>query len=226
MIASRLDHLPVAARELARRASVLTRSTFDPEELSLIAEVDEELLGVLEEARGADPRSAAPGVALPPRPAAPRGLRVPPEAAAPGTAPPARGGARRARPGAVSRIGGPPPRLGGTKRPGPRPGATGALADRAIHALTEAGDRFRRRTESRAAIELYDRALTLAGQPDEWGEREARILSKIGEGRYWLAEFESARRSLARARELAPDSLWVTRPRRSLPGRHPAQRRR
>ena len=209
VIASRLDHLPVAARELARRASVLTRSSFDPEELELIAEVDEALLGVLEEAEVLvhDPRRRVwrfrhdllrhvAYESLPKRQRQALHLQL------------AEGLEARDPDGYPASVA---HHLASAARnaldldPADR-----ALADRAIHALTEAGDRFRRRTESRAAIELYDRALTLAGQPETWGEREARILSKIGEGRYWLAEFESARRSLARARELAPDSLWVT----------------
>jgi class 3 adenylate cyclase len=204
VIASRLDHLPPAARELARRASVLTRSSFDPEELALIADVDEDVLGVLEEAEVLirDPRRRVwrfrhdllrhvAYESLPKRQRQALHLQL------------AEGLAARDPEGYPASVA---HHLASAARnaldldPADR-----GLADRAIHALTEAGDRFRRRTESRAAIELYDRALTLAGQPDEWGEREARILSKIGEGRYWLAEFESARRSLARAREHAPD---------------------
>src|SRR5699024_11871825 len=38
VIASRLDHLPAPARELARRASVLPRASFDLAELRLVAD--------------------------------------------------------------------------------------------------------------------------------------------------------------------------------------------
>jgi tetratricopeptide (TPR) repeat protein len=208
VIASRLDHLPPAARDLARRAAVLTRSTFDPAELSLIADPDEPTLAILEENEVLvrDPRRRlwrfrhdllrdVAYESLSKRQRMELHVRL-----AEGLA--ARDPERY--PASVAHHLAAAARAALDLDPRDR-----RLADRAIDALTEAGDRFRRRTESRAAIELYERALTLAGQPEEWGEREARILSKIGEGRYWLAEFESARRSLARARELAPESLWV-----------------
>jgi len=53
--------------------------------------------------------------------------------------------------------------------------------------------------ESRAAIDLYERALALAGPKDEWGEREATMFSFIGEARYWLGEYRTARALLERA---------------------------
>ena len=53
--------------------------------------------------------------------------------------------------------------------------------------------------ESRSALDLYRRALALAGPEDGWGVREARVFAGIGEIRYWLAEFESATEALDRA---------------------------
>ncbi len=77
------------------------------------------------------------------------------------------------------------------------------LPERAAEALANAGDRARRRMESRAAVELYERSLVMAGLEDGWGTREARALAGIGEARYWLAEYDAARAALSRAEELA-----------------------
>jgi class 3 adenylate cyclase/tetratricopeptide (TPR) repeat protein len=71
--------------------------------------------------------------------------------------------------------------------------------DRALDALVEAGDRARRRLESRSAVDRYLRALTLAGPEDGWGVREARALAGMGEARYWLAEYAEATQALERA---------------------------
>ena len=65
-----------------------------------------------------------------------------------------------------------------------------------------AGDRARRRLESRSALDLYRRALALAGPDERWREREARVLAGIGEAHYWLAEYAAATQSLERAIEL------------------------
>src|SRR3954452_24811970 len=66
------------------------------------------------------------------------------------------------------------------------------LADRAVDALAKAGDKARRGTESRQAIEQYERALALSGPEESWGSREAWIHSGLGEARYWLGEYEPA----------------------------------
>jgi class 3 adenylate cyclase/tetratricopeptide (TPR) repeat protein len=66
------------------------------------------------------------------------------------------------------------------------------VAERAADALLEAGDRARRRMESRTAIEDYERALALAGPEDGWGVREARVLAGMGEAHYWLGEYPAA----------------------------------
>jgi class 3 adenylate cyclase/tetratricopeptide (TPR) repeat protein len=73
------------------------------------------------------------------------------------------------------------------------------LPDRAAEALLIAGDRARRRMESRTAIDRYERALALAGPEERWGVREARVLAGIGESRYWLGEYAAATQALNRA---------------------------
>ena len=75
-------------------------------------------------------------------------------------------------------------------------------ADRAVDALLVAGDRARRRMESRTAIDRYERALALAGPEAQWSVREARILAGKGEAHYWLAEYPAATLTLNRAVEL------------------------
>jgi class 3 adenylate cyclase/tetratricopeptide (TPR) repeat protein len=77
-----------------------------------------------------------------------------------------------------------------------------APIDRAVEALVGAGDRARRRMESRSALDLYRRALALSGPEDGWGVRQARALAGLGEARYWLAEYAAATEALERAIEL------------------------
>ena len=55
------------------------------------------------------------------------------------------------------------------------------IAERAVKALSVAGDLARRRMESRAAADLYERALALAGPEDRWTDVETWILSMLGE---------------------------------------------
>jgi len=83
------------------------------------------------------------------------------------------------------------------------------LADRAVDALTHAGDVARWRIESRTAIDLYERALALAGAEEEWGPREARILSSVGEAAYWLGDFDRAASTLSRALRHGEDDAWT-----------------
>ena len=66
------------------------------------------------------------------------------------------------------------------------------VAERAAAALLAAGDRARRRMESRSAIEYYERCLSLSGPQDRWGIREARALAGMGEAHYWLGEYQAA----------------------------------
>ena len=78
-------------------------------------------------------------------------------------------------------------------------------ARRAAAALRRAGDLARWRMESRAAIELYQRALMLGGPEAAWGLDEAWSLAGIGEARYWLGEYDESERVLSGAVELAGD---------------------
>jgi len=77
-----------------------------------------------------------------------------------------------------------------------------SVPDRAADALLVAGDRARRRMESRTAIDRYERALALAGAKERWQVREARVLAGKGESHYWLGEYSAATLALTRAVEL------------------------
>jgi class 3 adenylate cyclase/tetratricopeptide (TPR) repeat protein len=88
-------------------------------------------------------------------------------------------------------------------------------ARRAEAALRRAGDLARRRMENRAALDLYERALAMAGPQDDWGVEEARILAGMGESRYWLGEYEDAEATLTLSLERAGDDAWA----RGLAGR-------
>jgi tetratricopeptide (TPR) repeat protein len=66
------------------------------------------------------------------------------------------------------------------------------VAEPAADALLAAGDRARRRMESRSAIDYYERCLSVSGPDDGWGVREARALAGMGEAHYWLGEYQSA----------------------------------
>jgi class 3 adenylate cyclase/tetratricopeptide (TPR) repeat protein len=85
----------------------------------------------------------------------------------------------------------------------------GEPARRAEEALRRAGDLARWRMESRAAVDLYERSLRMAGPEEGWAETEARILASVGESRYWLGEYERAEAVLRRALEVAPDDAWT-----------------
>ena len=73
------------------------------------------------------------------------------------------------------------------------------MADRAVDQLIHAGDRARRRMVSRAAVDLYERALALAGPEETWGVREGRALGGLGEARYWLGSTKGRPRCSTRA---------------------------
>jgi tetratricopeptide (TPR) repeat protein len=83
------------------------------------------------------------------------------------------------------------------------------IPERAVDALAAAGDRSRRRMESRSAVDFYQRALSLAGPDDAWSTREARVLAGIGEARYWLGEYAAGIEVLDRAVEFDPDDAWT-----------------
>ena len=71
--------------------------------------------------------------------------------------------------------------------------------EKAADALLVAGDRARRRMESRSAVDRYQRALAMGGPQAGWGIREARVLAGMGEARYWLGEYPAATDVLSRA---------------------------
>jgi class 3 adenylate cyclase/tetratricopeptide (TPR) repeat protein len=203
VVASRIDHLPDEARDLFRKASVFPASTFDLAELELIADPDEETLRVLEDQEllvrdPADPdawrvrhellREVA-YESLAKRDRLRLHLQVSDGLAE-------RDGAHRHPRGVAYHLE-QAARAALDLDPGDR-----RLAARAMDALAHAGDLARRRIESRAAVDLYERALSLAGPAEGWGILEAGILSGLGEARYWLGEYEAATEALSRALEL------------------------
>jgi class 3 adenylate cyclase/tetratricopeptide (TPR) repeat protein len=84
------------------------------------------------------------------------------------------------------------------------------VPERAAGTLAAAGDRARRRMENRTAIDYYERALAI-GAPDLGDAREAKILAGMGEARYWLGEYPAARSALERAVDIATphDDVWA-----------------
>ena len=206
VIAARIDHLPQAAKELVRKASVFARSSFDLSELELIAELDPAVLDVLEdeELLLRDPdrptlRRFRHGLvrdvayeSLPKRERRRLHLRL-----AEGLAADPERTARYPRSIAYH--------LEQAARASLDLEPTDqTLAERAVRALAHAGDLAMSSSDARAAADLYARAMALAGPERSWGEREAAILAHLGEARYWLGEFEAAIRPLRRALELAP----------------------
>jgi class 3 adenylate cyclase/tetratricopeptide (TPR) repeat protein len=208
VVASRIDHLPDPARELLRTASVFARSTFSEDDLSLVAEPDQALLQTLEEeeflVRDPDrPRvwryrhEMLRDVAYESLPKRER-LRLHVQAAE---------GLQKAdgeRPQVVAYHLEQAAMASLDLEPQDR-----TLPDRAVKALSKAGDQARWRMESRTAVDLYRRALTLAGVEEGWGRREARILSGTGEAWYWLGEFEQAREALTDALRRAGEDPWT-----------------
>jgi tetratricopeptide (TPR) repeat protein len=75
--------------------------------------------------------------------------------------------------------------------------------ERAAEALQVAGDRARRRMESRSAVDFYERSLAMSGPDGRWGVREARVLAGLGEAHYWLGEYPAATAALERSVALA-----------------------
>jgi len=85
--------------------------------------------------------------------------------------------------------------------------------ERAADGLQAAGDRARRRMESRSAIDYYERSLAMSGPDGRWGVREARVLAGLGEAHYWLGEYPAAAAALERSVSLAKvhdDSFALT----------------
>ena len=125
---------------------------------------------------------------------------------------------RRRSPGAAPR----------TRRSTSTPSDRDAARARRRRLLATAGDRARRRMESRSAVDYYERALAMAGAEDGWGVREARVLAGMGESRYWLGEYPAAGEALERAvtlgtahrttgRSRSPCGSWATSPSTSRP---------
>ncbi len=208
VIAARIDQLTPEARELLRRASVFPRGRFDEGELSLLVEPraewldeagDEELL-VRDEDRPGVWRFRSDAIrdvaygSLAKRERQRLHLRVANRLSEPETA--------ERYPRTIAFHLEQAARAALDLNPGDR-----NLAERAVEALSKAGDIARRRIESRAAVDLYERALALAGPEDGWGPREAWIVSMSGEARYWLGEFDAAEDLFRRALALAADGL-------------------
>lgn len=211
VIAARIDQLSTGARELVRRASVFPRGRFDEGELALLAEPRAELLDEAEDEELLAREDERPGVwrfrsdairdvayaSLAKRERQRLHLRVANRLSEP------EAGGRYPRTVAFHLE--QAARAALDLNPGDR-----NLAERAVEALAAAGDLARRKIESRAAVELYERALSLAGPEDMWGAREAWIVTMLGEARYWLGEFDAAEDLFNRAATLgAGDDVVV-----------------
>jgi class 3 adenylate cyclase/tetratricopeptide (TPR) repeat protein len=207
VIAARIDQLSPAARELVRRASIFPQGRFDLDELALLADPRLELLDEAEDDELLMRDEERPGVwrfgsdvlrdvaydSLAKRERQRLHLRVAnklSEAEQADRYP--RTVAFHLEQAAQAAL---------DLNPGDR-----TLAERAVEALAHAGDIARRRLESHSAADLYERALVMAGPDDRWGDREAWILSVLGEARYWLGEFDAAIAVLNRALALGGDS--------------------
>jgi class 3 adenylate cyclase/tetratricopeptide (TPR) repeat protein len=212
VVSSRIDHLPEAARNLIRVASIFPGGAFHEEKLALVTEADPGLLETLESeellVRDEDHRARwrfrhelLREVAYDSLPKRER-RRLHEQVAA---------GIDRMEPS---------DKHAQQTAFHLEQAALAALdldpsdrdpARRAARALSRAGDLSRWRMESRAAIDLYERALALS----DGGRERAWPLAGMGEARYWLGEYESAERSLSAALQAAGDELNV----RALAGR-------
>jgi class 3 adenylate cyclase/tetratricopeptide (TPR) repeat protein len=209
VIASRIDHLSDEARDLIRKASVFARSTFSEWELSLITQANPKILRDLEDEEFLVRDPERPGVwrfrhetlrhvayeTLSKRDRLRLHLQLADGISASSEA--------DRYPQVIAHHLAQASRASLDLEPGDR-----TVPDRAVKALAKAGDIARRRMESRTAIDLYQRALDLAGPERSWGKREARILAGIGEARYWLGEFEQAHSDLTKALETAGEDAW------------------
>jgi tetratricopeptide (TPR) repeat protein len=205
VVASRLDHLPETARNLFRMVSVFPGSAFHESTLALVTEVDPEVLKKLEEEEVIVGDKERPGrwrfrhellrdVAY--ETLAKRDRRRLHEKVAEGLR--RMGADEHARQVAYHLE--EAARAALDLDPG-----DGEARRRAVAALRRAGDLARRRMEARAAIDLYERALAMAGPDDVWGVAESRVLAGMGESRYWLGEYDPAEESLRRALEAGGD---------------------
>jgi class 3 adenylate cyclase/tetratricopeptide (TPR) repeat protein len=193
VVAARIDQLSPPARELVRRASVFPRGRFDTDELSLITEPTPALLAEAEDEELLLPDEEHEGVwrfrsdvlrdvaydSLAKRERRRLHLRVADELSEPEFA--------DRYPRTIAFHLEQAARASFDLDPNDR-----TIADRAVDALTRAGDAARRKVESRTAVDLYERALSLAGAESAWGVREAWIVGMLGEARYWLGDFDEA----------------------------------
>jgi class 3 adenylate cyclase/tetratricopeptide (TPR) repeat protein len=206
VIAERIDQLSPGARELVRRASVFPRGRFDLDELSLLVEPRKELLSEAESEELLVRDEERPGVwrfgsdvlrdvaydSLAKRERQRLHLRVANKLATPEAEERyPRTIAFHLEQAAIASLD-----LNPLER---------TLPDRAADALGRAGDLARRRSESRSAADLYERALALCGPETGWGAREAWFLSLLGEAWYWLGEFDAAEEAFHRALTIAGD---------------------
>jgi class 3 adenylate cyclase/tetratricopeptide (TPR) repeat protein len=210
VVASRIDHLSDDSRDLIRKASVFARSSFSDWELSLITEPKQEVLRDLEDAEFLVRDPERPGVwrfrhdmlrvvsyeTLSKRDRLRLHLQL-----ADGIA---ESDEADRYPQVIAYHLAQAARASMDLDPAER-----TMPDRAVKALAKAGDIARRRMESRTAIDLYQKALELAGPERGWGKREARILAGMGEALYWLGDFEQAHGDLSRAIEVAGEDAWT-----------------
>jgi tetratricopeptide (TPR) repeat protein len=207
VIAARIDQLSPAARELVRRASVFPRGRFDLDELALLVDPSTELLDEAEDEELLVRDEERPGVwrfgsdvlrdvaydSLAKRERQRLHLRVANKLS--------EGEHADRYPRTVAFHLEQAAQAALDLNPGDR-----TLAERAVEALAHAGDIARRRIESRSAADLYERALVMAGPDERWKDREAWILSVLGEARYWLGEFDASESALHRALALGGDT--------------------
>ena len=210
VVSSRIDHLDDDARDLLRKASVFGRSTFSKWELSQVAEPNTELIQMLEDEEFLVRDPDREGVwrfrhdmlrdvayeSLAKRDRLRFHLQVADALESSNES--------DRYPQAIAFHLEQAARASVDLQPRDR-----SLPDRAVKALARAGDLARWRMESRTAIDLYQRALALAGPEDGWGKREARILSSAGEARYWLGEFQQAKSTLQRALAIGGPDPWT-----------------
>jgi class 3 adenylate cyclase/tetratricopeptide (TPR) repeat protein len=204
IIAARIDHLPEEARDLIRKASVFAPGTFDRASLAIVAEPDDKVLEVLEDeeflVRDEDREGywrfrhgLLRDVAYDSLPKRER-LRLHLQVATKLSQDP---DMSTRYPRSIAFHLEQAARASLDLNPADR-----SMAERAVEALVRAGDQALETSQARAAADLYERALSLAGPEREWAVTEARILAGLGEARYWLGEFEAAVPPLTRALEI------------------------
>ena len=210
VVASRIDHLSEESRDLLRKASVFARSTFSAWELSLITDPKQEVLRDLEEEEFLVRDPERPGVwrfrhdmlrvvtyeTLSKRDRLRLHLQLADGISASEEA--------DRYPQVIAYHLAQASRASLDLDPADR-----TVPDQAVKALAKAADIARRRVESRTAIDLYQRALELAGPDRGWGKREGRIMAGLGEARYWLGDFEQSHVDLSRALEVAGGDVWT-----------------